>query len=516
MEQEERREYGKEYRKEYRKEYGKEYKKEYKKEIDRVAAQGPYRADWDSLSAYEVPDWFKKAKFGIFVHWGLYSIPAFHDEWYSRKMYIKGSPEYEHHMKTYGAHRDFGYQDFIPLFRAEKFDAREWAAVFKQAGAKYVVPVAEHHDGFQMYASRLSRFNAAQMGPGKDIIGSLKEALEEEGLVFGTSSHRAEHQWFMGVGKEFDSDIKEPLSCGDFYWPSDREQPDQTDICSAPYPSAEFLEDWLLRTCELVDRYHPRLLYFDWWVQHDAYREVLPKAVAYYYNRGAEYGFPTGVCYKQDACAFGCGIVDVERGKFSQAKPYYWQTDTAIARNSWCYTTDLDYKDSYELICYLCDVVSKNGNLLLNVGPMADGSIPEKDREILADIGKWLEVNGEAVYGSRCFRFAQEGPTGEPEGQFSDRCGTEYTSEDFRFTAAHGNIYVICLKPPADGRITVRSLYKEKDLNKAVFHGLIKRVSVLGKDADGGVEWRQDGEGLHVEMGEVDARMPVVVRVEVK
>lgn len=429
-------------------------------------------------------------------------------------MYIQGTPEYEHHIKTYGPHREFGYKDFIPMFTAKGFDASEWIRIFKQAGARYVIPVAEHHDGFQMYESDISGFNAVQMGPRQDIIGKLKQEAEAQGMVFGTSSHRAEHQWFMGNGKDFDSDIREPLAIGDFYWPSDQEQPDQMDICSKPYPTQEYLEDWLLRTCELIDRYQPRLLYFDWWVQHDAYKTVFPKMMAYYYNRSVECGFPAGICYKQDACAFGSGIVDVERGKFAQAKPYYWQTDTAIARNSWCHTTDLDYKSSYEIICYLCDVVSKNGNLLLNVGPKADGSIPEQDKEILKDIGDWLAVNGEAVYDSCCYRFAEEGPTGESEGQFSDGRATEYTSEDFRFTAAHGNIYAICLKCPENGSFTIRSLYKEKDLNKPAFHGLIRRVSVLGYEEE--VKWRQDEKGLHVDAGKLSSSLPVVIRIETK
>ena len=489
-------------------------REEYRKEIEAVIAGGPFSADWESLSQYETPAWFRQAKFGIFVHWGLYSIPAFHDEWYARKMYIQGSPEYEHHIKTYGQHKDFGYKDFIPMFQAEKFDAEEWADIFRQAGAKYVVPVAEHHDGFQMYRSRISRYNAAQMGPGKDIIGSLKEALEKRGMVFGTSSHRAEHQWFMGNGKDFESDIKEPLKCGDFYWPSDQEQPDQMDKLSRPYPTEEYLEDWLLRTCELVDSYHPRLLYFDWWIQHDAYSKVLPMLMAYYYNRGAEYGFPVGVCYKQDACAFGSGIVDVERGKFAQAKPYYWQTDTAVARNSWCYTENLDYKGSYELICYLCDVVSKNGSLLLNIGPKGDGSIAQEDKQILRDIGRWLAVNGEAIYGSRCFRFAEEGPTEETDGSFSDGSAAAYTPADFRFTAAHGKVYAICLKFPEDGKVSVRSLYKEKNMNKAAFHGIIRNVSVLGHEGE--VSWNQDEDGLHVSAPGMKSEFPVVIKVEVK
>lgn len=318
--------------------------KQYLSQIEAAIQNGPYAPTWSSLSEYEIPRWFKDAKFGIFIHWGLYSVPAFNNEWYSRNMYIQETPEYRHHIDTYGLHKDFGYKDFIPMFTAEKFSAEEWITAFKEAGAKYIVPVAEHHDGFQMYPSELSHFNAAEMGPKKDIIGSLKEEAKKQGLVFAASSHRAEHQWFMGNGKDFESDIKEPLKRGDFYWPSVQQQPDQQDIQSEPYPDEEYLEDWLLRTCELIDKYHPRLLYFDWWIQHEAYKEQVRKMAAYYYNKGEEYGFPVGICYKQESLAFGSGIVDVERGKFSEAKPYPWQTDTAIARNSWCYTNTLDYK----------------------------------------------------------------------------------------------------------------------------------------------------------------------------
>ncbi|MCM1268780.1 MAG: alpha-L-fucosidase, partial [Bacteroidales bacterium] len=247
-------------------------KASYLTEIDRVIAQGPFRDDWASLTAFQVPHWFREAKFGIFIHWGLFSVPAFNNEWYSRNMYIQGTPEYEHHIKTYGPHKDFGYKDFIPLFTAKKFDPDHWAETFANAGAGYVIPVAEHHDGFQMYQSSLSVYNAAQMGPKRDILGELKAACEKRGLLVGASSHRAEHHWFMGNGKDFDSDIKEPLSCGDFYWPSEQTQPDQQDLFAKPYPDREFLEDWLCRTCEIIDRYEPKLLYFDWWIQHEAYK----------------------------------------------------------------------------------------------------------------------------------------------------------------------------------------------------------------------------------------------------
>lgn len=478
--------------------------------ILQVAQQGPYTPDWNSLNDFQVPRWFREAKFGIFIHWGLYSVPAFNNEWYSRNMYINGHPEFDHHVATYGPQKEFGYKDFIPLFTAEKFDPDEWLALFERAGARYFFPVAEHHDGFQMYDSELSQFNSVKMGPKRDILGELKNAAEKTALHFCTSSHRAEHWFFFGHGRNFDSDVIEQQVKGDFYWPA-MPEPDNQDLYSSPYPTEEFLEDWLLRTCELIDRYQPEVLYFDWWIQHQAFKEPLKLLAAFYYNRGVEWGYSTSISYKHDAMMFGSGIVEIERGKFAEAKPFYWQSDTAIARNSWCYTETLDYKTVKEIIWDLIEVVSKNGNLLLNVGPRADGSIPEKDRDILLNIGDWLQINGEGIYESKVWRQAGEGPTEIAEGQFQENNKTSYTSEDIRFTVKGDSLYAFIMEPTSQ-QLLITSLAISEDQNVPEFHGIIKEVAVLGQEEP--IEsWQQTAAGLEILLPNLDTELPVVCKI---
>ncbi len=485
-------------------------KQEYLKHIDEVIANGKFKDTWESLSQYSVPEWYRNAKFGIFIHWGVYSVPAFGSEWYSRNMYIEGSKEYEHHIKTYGKHKDFGYKDFIPMFKAEKFNADEWAEVIKKAGAEYVVPVAEHHDGFQMYKSDISHWNAFEMGPMRDMLGELSDSANERGIVNGLSSHRIEHWFFMGHGKEFESDITDDEKEGDFYYPA-MSEPDHFDLYSTPTPTKEFLEDWLVRCCELVDNYNPKIFYFDWWIQHSSAKPYLKKFAAYYYNRAAERNTEVVINYKHDAFMFGTAVVDIERGQFADAKPYIWQTDTSVARNSWCYTEGNNYKDPNEIICTLIDVVSKNGRMLLNIGPRADGTIPDEDKHILFEIGNWLAKNGEGIYGSRVWRFAEEGPTETVEGQFSDGKKTEYTEHDFRFTVKGDSLYVFALNFPDNGKITVKALADADAHIKPVFNGIIKSVEVLGFDRE--IAYTRDENGMHINAEGINSEYPVVFKV---
>ena len=254
-----------------------------------------FEPTWESLQQYQVPDWYQNGKFGIFIHWGVYSVPAFGNEWYPRNMYLEGSPEFEHHVKTYGPQVKFGYKDFIPQLTGEKFDAEQWAQLFKEAGARFVVPVAEHHDGFAMYDCSFSDWTAVKMGPRRDIVGELAAAVRKHDLTFGVSSHRAEHWWFFDGGRRFDSDVQDP-AYESFYGPAQPAasvsftDPAWESRDWQPRPHAKFLEDWLARTCELVDKYQPQIVWFDWWIVQHIFEPYLQRFAAHFYNRTANWG----------------------------------------------------------------------------------------------------------------------------------------------------------------------------------------------------------------------------------
>jgi alpha-L-fucosidase len=415
-------------------------------------AAGPFRDTWESLAAYTVPRWFTEAKFGIFVHWGVYSVPAFRSEWYPRNAYKPGTPEFEHHVATYGPHTEFGYKDFIPRFTMNRFDPRDMAALFRRSGAQFVVPVAEHHDGFAMYDEPRTRWKAPLVGPHRDVYGELVTEVRRQWLTPGASSHRAEHWFFFNGGMTFDSDVRDP-EFADLYGPAQREETS---------PNEAYLEDWLLRTVEIIDRYRPQVLWFDWWIETPGFEPYLRQLAAYYYNRAAQWGREVVIQYKHQAFAPGTAVYDVERGASAGIRPEPWQNDTSVSRNSWGWIDGHDHKSVPDIVGELIDVVAKNGCLLLNVGPKPDGTIPQPEREILEGVGAWLDVNGEAIFGTSPWTVFGEGPTAVPEGSFTDAVPLSYTARDLRFTQhvypEQTYLYAMTTVWPDDGVVRIKTL----------------------------------------------------------
>ncbi len=467
--------------------------------VDRVNREGPFRPDWESLDNYKVPEWYMDAKFGIFIHWGVYSVPAFGSEWYPRLMYIEGSDEYKHHIATYGTQDKFGYKDFIPSFKAEKFDPAAWARLFKESGAKYVVPVFEHHDGFAMYDSGLSDWTAAKMGPHRDLMGDLARAVRAEGLHLGASSHRVEHNFFLGVGRTIPSDVNDPNYAA-FYGPAHRwvENKRGTPLSNDfTFVSKAWTDDWLARSAEIVQKYHPDVMYFDWWIGQPSVRDNLTRFTSFYYNSSLKRGVPVGVInYKDFAMQEQSAVLDLERGQLAGIRPLYWQTDTSIGNKSWGYIENDTFKSPDFVIHQLVDIVSKNGNLLLNIGPRSDGTIPEPVQQVLREVGAWLKINGEAIYGTRSWKMYGEGPTKVTEGSFHDTDTQPYTAEDFRFTKKGAVLYAIELGWPSNGEAVIHSLGK----STLGTQSKIESVALLGSNLKPVFEQRDDG--LHIQLPE--------------
>ena len=452
-----------------------------------------FEPTWASLENYQVPAWYEDGKFGIFIHWGPYCVPAFGNEWYPRNMYLQNSREFVYHQKVFGHQSKFGYKDFIPMFTAEKFDAAAWADLFRRAGAKFVVPVAEHHDGFAMYDSALSQWTAAKMGPKRDIIGELAAATRKKGMVFGVSSHRAEHWWFFNGGRDFDSDVQDP-AYADLYGPAVSLPNDRYGLDVKPRPDAAFLEDWLARCSELVDKYQPQLFWFDWWIEQTVFQPYLQRFAAHYYNRGLEWGKGVAINYKNKSFPEKSAILDIERGQLKDIRPMLWQNDTSVSKNSWGYIQHHDYKTGTSIIHDLIDVVSKNGALLLNIGPRPDGTIPEPEQAMLLEIGRWLAINGEAIYDTRPWKVYGEGPTEVFEGGFTDTKRAAFTSRDIRYTAKGDTVYAILLGWPETGEATIGWLRAGSPL----YPGAIQSVALLGSAEP--LQWSRDASGLKVKL----------------
>ena len=458
----------------------------------------PYEPTWNSLKLHRTPQWFRDAKFGIYTHWGVYSVPACgpNGTWYPYNMYREGTEQYEHHLGTYGGPAKFGYKDFIPLFTGEKFDPKEWAELFRKAGAQFAGPVGEHHDGFTMWDTQYNPWNAARMGPKRNVVGELEMAIREQGLRFMVALHHAENWWFFPHWRE-DFDTSDPQFAG-LYGPlhntaglqhEDGIRSRTEEWRLQDKPSKEFLDQWIAKIREVIDNYQPDLIWFDFGLRltQEQYKR---EAIAYYYNQAQAWGREVAVTYKWHDLVPGTAVVDLELGRYGELTYHDWITDTSVDdQGAWSFVQTAGFKPARVLVHNLVDNVSKNGCLLLNVGPKANGEIPEPARECLLEIGGWLEVNGEAIYNTTPWLVYGEGPTEMGEGgYFSERQEVAYTAADIRFTARDNVLYAICLGWP-EKQVTIESL-------RTLYESEITSVRMLGLDQE--LAWSHSHEGLSI------------------
>ncbi len=446
-------------------------------------AQDAYEPTWESLKKHNpAPDWFRDDKVGIYFHWGVYCVPAFGSEWYPRNMYIKGSPEYKHHIETYGDQTRFGYPDFVPLFKAEKFDADGWAELFVKAGARFAGPVGEHHDGFAMWDSEWTPWNAKDMGPRRDIAGELERAIRKRGLKFIMSFHTARNSLWLKNGnwtghyeyvkKDFPALLEDP----------------QRAILYGYMPREQFLKMWKGKLCEVIDKYQPDIMWFDAWLD-EIPEQYQKEYLAYYFNQGAAWGKEVVVTTKQDIRR-EVAVDDYEKGRTDRLTDFVWLTDDTISKGSWCYTQDLQIKSTREVLHVLIDIVSKNGQLLLNISPKADGTIPENQRQVLLGMGAWLARFGEAIYGTRPWLTYGEGPTQMEKGGHFVKMKGEYGPRDIRYTRKGSTIYAITLGwPGANTEVVLTSLAPGRLRGDLQVTG----VSLLGSNQDVKYERRETG-----------------------
>lgn len=496
---------------------------------------GPFSPDWNSLEKYTVPDWYRDAKFGIWAHWGAQCQPE-HGDWYAREMYQEKKGHYKYHVQKYGHPSKFGFKDVINEWKAEKWDPNALVKLYKNAGAKYFVAMANHHDNFDNYDSSYQSWNSVRLGPKKDIIGGWVEAAKSHGLPFGVSVHAA-HAWswyetsqrsdksgtLAGVpydGKLTKADGKDKWWQGydpqELYaqnHPLSRDSENDHKIHQqwnwgngVNVPDKAYCEKFYNRTVELINKYQPDLIYFDdtalpLWPIHDAGLRI----AAHLYNDSIKrFGKLQAVLNGKilDEQQRKCMVWDIERGSSNSIEPFVWQTDTCIG--NWHYDRGVYERDKYKsaktVIQILVDVVSKNGNLLLNVPVRGDGSIDEKEHAIVEDIGKWMKINSEAIYGTRPWRIFGEGPamaTAAPltaQG-FNEGKNKPLDFEDIRFTKKNESLYATFFGWPDNQKVAIKSLAKD---SREGSNPVIKKVELLGHQGE--LESSQSSDGVSVKL----------------
>lgn len=458
----------------------------------------PFSPTWDSLKNYKVPEWYKDAKFGIWAHWGPQCQPE-RGDWYARGMYEEGSDQYKYHVEKYGHPSKFGFKDVIHEWKADKWDPEYLVALYKKAGAEYFVALANHHDNFDLYDSKYQEWNSTKMGPKKDLIGGWAKAAKKNGLHFGVSVHAA-HTWSWmetaqrsdkkgpmagvpydgkvtkaeGKGKWWDGQDPQALYAQDHPLSKDSENGGAIHKQwnwgnGVTPPTQEYIEKFYKRTIDLIDKYKPDLVYFDdtalpLWPISDAGLRI----AAHLYNKSIKKdGKLTAVVNGKilDEEQRKCMVWDIERGQSNNIEPYTWQTDTCIG--SWHYDRRIfdnhRYKTAKTVIHTLADVVSKNGNLLLNIPLRGDGSIDSDALKVVEEIGEWMKINKEAIFGTRPWKVFGEGPAMESAAPlsaqgFNEGKGKPFGAKDIRFTTRDNNLYVIPMGWPGESKLLIKSL----------------------------------------------------------
>ena len=461
-----------------------------------------FEPTFESLRQYTAPEWFRDAKFGIWSHWGPQSVPMFGD-WYARNMYIEGTPQYEYHLRHYGHPSKFGYKDLCALWKAENFDPEGLMAKYHKAGARYFMSQGTHHDHFFNYDSKINRMNSVNVGPHKDILAQWKAAADKFHMPFGISEHLgASFSWWR-VNKGCDKfgpyagvpyDGNDP-AYRDFYYDNGylgTEKPLDLNLIPWYTDNAVFHDYWLRCVNEMIDKFHPDLLYTDgslpfggqlWQGAPDElrtqdYAEGL-QAVAHLYNTSIElHGSNEAVYLQKDRRPeiFNVGVLDIEKSQLPGAMPQPWHTDTCIG--NWFYDVHSPYKRPEQIVEMLVDIISKNGVMLLNVLQRPDGTIDEDADYILEKLAGWFAINSEAVYGTRPWRVFGEGSTlVKIDGFTEDK--TDWNESDFRFVQKDGAVYAFMMGAKGGQPVTLRSFMQQP----------VHSVELLGY---GPVEFRQD------------------------
>lgn len=495
--------------------------------------QGSYEPNWKSLSQHKVPEWFRDAKFGIWSHWGPQTAPAFGD-WYANLLYKEGSTVYKHHVETYGHPSVFGFKDIIPLWKAEKFDPDALAKFYRESGARYIIGMASHHDNFDNWDSTYQPWNSANMGPKKDIMALWKAAAEKQGLKFGVSIHNINSWGWYDVTREADKkgpyqgvpyDGYQTKADGKGKWwegydPSDLYGPPHKGGDTGDDPTPAYMANWFLRTKELIDKYQPDVLQFDLaspilkkrtWVQFEDITgapqvdgRVGMLIGQHFYN--SERKWNNG----QDGGVITLKHLPEERRRGATRAfektyppglmPEPWVKE--LSMGDWHYRKGGSYLSPKKVVSILAEVVSHNGNFLLNVVQRPDGTIDGNQPETLRQVGQWLKENGEAIYATRPWKIAAEGPNkieaiaGEgPNGTQEGKLPKQYTPEDIRFTQSKDGktLHAIVMEPPKDGKVTIKSLAEAS----AYWPEKISSVKLANGTT---LKFQRDSTGLHVDL----------------